>query len=64
MFEIKSKEDIELLKEISECFAPKTSDSDLNNILEKINEFENSFILQSKSVLELTKEIKNIFKKC
>ena len=55
MFEINSKQDIELLKEISECFSQNPLNSETDIILEKIN---SSFDKQNKAIQSLHQEIK------
>ena len=59
MFEIKSKEDIELLKQISECFVQQPSE-DLDKIFAKMQDVESSFAKQNKIIGKQNKIIKEL----
>lgn len=59
MFEIKSKEDIELLKQISECFIQQPSE-DLDKIFAKMQDVESSFAKQNKIIGKQNKIIKEL----
>lgn len=59
MFEIKSKEDVELLKQISECFIQQPSE-DLDKIFAKMQDVESSFAKQNKIIGKQNKIIKEL----
>ena len=59
MFEIKSKEDIELLKQISECFVQQPSEN-LDEIFAKMQDVESSFAKQNKIIGKQNKIIKEL----
>lgn len=57
MFEIKSKEDVELLKEISKCFVNEPSEQDLDKVF---NMVQKSVDKQNEVILGLAKQIKSM----
>ena len=59
MFEIKSKEDVELLKQISECFVQQPSEN-INEIISKVQDVETSFTKQNKLITKQNKIIKEL----